>query len=200
MTAVLGSAHAWVSTPPWPPASVELAPIDVDADAVLLHAWVTHPRSRYWQMLHADLEQVRREYAAIAANPHHDAWLGHVDGEPLFLVETYDPAHSPLAGLVELHAGDRGMHILVAPPRPGQPPRHGLTSIAMAAAMRACFDDPAVTRVVVEPDAGNSAIAAKNAQAGFTVLGQVRLPDKLAHFCACTRAQFRAGGLAGVLS
>ncbi|MFW6901281.1 GNAT family N-acetyltransferase, partial [Nocardioides sp. CPCC 206348] len=30
----------------------------------------------------------------MAANPHHDAFLGRVGGRPAFLVETYDPAHA----------------------------------------------------------------------------------------------------------
>ncbi len=71
-----------------------IEPLDVVRDARLLHAWVTHPRSKFWMMQDATLDDVRREYGEIAANPHHDAFLGRVDGRPAFLVETYDPAHS----------------------------------------------------------------------------------------------------------
>src|SRR3546814_12016885 len=66
-------------------------------------------------MSEATPAEVAVEYAAIAANAHHHAWLGRVDGEPAFLAETYDPQHSELAGLPDLRAGNIGMHVLVAP-------------------------------------------------------------------------------------
>ena len=60
----------------------------------------------------------------------------------------------------------------------------------MRAVMRFCFADPAVRRVVVEPDARNAAIAALNAAAGFVVLRQVELPTKTAALSVATRASF----------
>ena len=51
-------------------------------DLALLHAWVTHPRSVFWGMQDATLEQVHDEYARIADDPHHEALLGRADGEP----------------------------------------------------------------------------------------------------------------------
>ena len=173
-----------------------LEPLDLDRDLPLVHAWVTHPRSAYWQMLDATREQVAQEYAAIAAEPHHDAWLGRVDGEPTFLAETYDPARSPLAGLVgvpELRPGDRGMHLLVGPP--AAEPVPGLTRTVFAAVMAHCFADPAVARVVVEPDVRNRAIAALNAEAGFVVLRELDLPAKTAALSVCTREAFAASPL-----
>ena len=103
-----------------------LEPLDVDRDLHLLHAWVTHPRSVYWQMQDATLDDVATEYRLIAENPHHHAFLGRAGGQPVFLAETYDPAHGDLAGLPELRPGDLGMHVLVAPtdtPVPGSPGR-----------------------------------------------------------------------------
>ena len=51
-------------------------------DLALLHAWVTHPRSVFWGMQGATLEDVHTEYARIADDPHHHALLGRADGEP----------------------------------------------------------------------------------------------------------------------
>ncbi|WP_278257665.1 GNAT family N-acetyltransferase [Nocardioides convexus] len=58
------------------------------------------------------------------------------------------------------------MHVLVAPPE-GQPVP-GLTTAVFDAVMAFCFADPAVRRVVVEPDVRNAPIRAKNLAAGFT--------------------------------
>ncbi|MBC2962246.1 GNAT family N-acetyltransferase [Nocardioides deserti] len=153
-----------------------LEPLDLDRDLGLLHAWVTHPRSAFWLMQGASVADVASEYAAIAEDPHHHAWLGRVDGEPAFLVETYDPtlsAHSPIRDLPDLRPGDLGMHVLVAPPAGDPVP--GFTRRVFGAVLDHCFADPAVRRVVVEPDARNGAIRAMNTAFGFREVRTVSL-------------------------
>jgi RimJ/RimL family protein N-acetyltransferase len=175
---------------------VTLEPVDVERDAGLLHRWVTHPRSVFWQMTDASVADVAREYEHIAGHPHHDAWLGRVDGAPAFLAETYDPARSELVGLTglpELREGDLGMHVLVAPT---DRPVPGFTRRVLGAVMDHCFADPAVARVVVEPDVRNARIARLNAEAGFTVARVVALPGKDAALSFCTRAAFARSRLA----
>ena len=167
---------------------ISLEPLDLERDLRLVHAWVTHPRSVYWMMQGAAIEDVRREYAAVVADPHHDAWLGRVDGEPAFLAETYDPAHSELAGLDELRPDDLGMHVLVAPPATDCARVHGLTRAVFAAVLDHCFADSSVERVVVEPDVRNDAIAALNKEAGFVVVRTVELTGKTAALSLLTRS------------
>ena len=173
---------------------ITLQPVDVERDVELLHAWVTHPRSEFWMMQGASVDDVRTEYAGIVANPHQQAWLGTVDGRPTFLAETYEPAHSPLADLPELRAGDVGMHVLVAPPD-GAPVR-GLTTAVFGAVMAFCLDDPRHDRVVVEPDTRNDAIRALNRAAGFVELRDVILPEKTATLSVATRDDFAASRVA----
>ncbi len=172
--------------------TVTIEPIDVDRDGDLLHAWITHPRSVFWGMQDASVQDVWDAYAAIVADRHHDAWLGRVDGEPAFLAETYDPEHSELAGRYEWQLGDIGMHLLVAPT---EHPRSGFTSAVFRTVMEVCLDDPRRHRVVVEPDVRNQRIAALNAAAGFTVVGHVQLSDKVAALSVCTRADFEGSDL-----
>jgi RimJ/RimL family protein N-acetyltransferase len=160
---------------------VTLEPVDVERDAGLLHRWVTHPRSVFWQMTDASVADVA---------------LGRVDGAPAFLAETYDPARSELVGLTglpELREGDLGMHVLVAPT---DRPVPGFTRRVLGAVMDHCFADPAVARVVVEPDVRNARIARLNAEAGFTVARVVALPGKDAALSFCTRAAFARSRLA----
>lgn len=184
---------------------IGLEPLDVDRDVALLHAWVTHPRSVFWMMQDASVDDVRREYADIVASPHHDAWLGRTlrrgsgtgSSEPSFLAETYDPAHSALAGVHETERGDLGMHVLVAPT---DTPVHGFTSQVFAAVVRHCFtlaghDGVTTRRVVVEPDACNTAIHDLNARAGFVAEREVDLPDKRALLSTCTAEGFAASEL-----
>lgn len=171
-----------------------LEPLDVESHAGLLHRWVTHPRSVYWQMLDATVADVAAEYARIAADTHHHAHLGRADGIPAFLAETYDPFHSELRDLPELRPGDLGMHVLVAPT---DSPVRGFTTAVFRTVMEHCFADPAVERVVVEPDVRNERIARLNAAAGFVVAREVSLASKTAALSFCTRAAFRASSLGG---
>jgi siderophore synthetase component len=165
-----------------------IEPLDVDRDARLLHAWVTQPRSAYWMMQEASLDDVRREYGEIVANPHHDAFIGRADGQPAFLVETYDPLCSALADLPELQPGDLGMHVLIGPPDGEALP--GYTTQVFAAVLEHCFADPAVRRVVVEPDVGNAGIRVKNINAGFIEVREVLVPGKTAMLSVCTREAY----------
>src|SRR3546814_4698656 len=140
-------------------------------------------------MSEATPAEVAVEYAAIAANAHHHAWLGRVDGEPAFLAETYDPQHSELAVLPDLRAVDIGMHVLVAPT---SCPVSGFTTRVFTAVMEFCFEDPSVARVVVEPGVRNEKVAALNEAAGFVVAREIPLHCKTAALSYCTREAFAA--------
>ncbi|MEV6260318.1 GNAT family N-acetyltransferase [Streptomyces sp. NPDC051784] len=159
------------------------------SDTEMVHEWVTHPRSSFWMMGDARLEDVEREYMRIAAHPHHDAFIGLHDGRPAFLVERYDPTEVELKGLYEAEPGDVGMHFLVAPP---VTPVHGFTRAVIKAVMETLFADPEVRRVVVEPDVTNSAVQALNKAVGFEVVREITKPEKQALLCTCTREQFEA--------
>ena len=81
------------------------------------------------------------------------------------------------------------MHFLVAPTdRPGarlHPGRHHRRHGRL-------FADPAVRRVVVEPDVPNTAVHALNAAVGFDRVGTIRKPEKDALLSVCTRDRFVA--------
>ncbi|OKI67312.1 GNAT family N-acetyltransferase [Micromonospora sp. CB01531] len=166
-----------------------LRALDPVADAALLHRWVTHPKAVFWQMTDADPAAVTAEYQRIAAHPHHDAYLGLWRGTPTFLAERYDPAHVELVGRYDARPGDVGMHFLCAPT---DTPVAGFTQAVITTVLAWLFADPAVRRVVVEPDVRNTAVHALNAAVGFTVVGPVALPGKTALLSTCTRERFRA--------
>jgi hypothetical protein len=172
--------------------SIQILPLDRHRYAPLVQSWLAHPPSAFWQMGGLSVDDVRDYLAAVAADPRQDAWLGLVDDEPTFLVETYDPTVLLLADVPELRAGDLGMHLLVSPPT-GEPV-HGLTSAVMAATVAFCFDELGATRVVVEPDVRNARIAVKNAEVGFRVLREIELPGKRASLAVCTRETFATVG------
>ncbi|KGJ71830.1 hypothetical protein GY21_19510 [Cryobacterium roopkundense] len=166
-------------------------PVDPDTDTELLHGWLVEPRARYWGMLTASLADVRTMLTEISQSAHREAFLGCQDGNPAFLMERYDPVHEPVGEHYVRSVGDAGMHLLVAP---SDTPVHGFTLAVMRAVMVFLFTDPAVGRVVVEPDARNEKILALNAAVGFRPQADVPLPGKTARLSLCTRESFLAGG------
>ncbi|MEW2404578.1 GNAT family N-acetyltransferase [Streptomyces sp. NPDC046862] len=163
-----------------------LAPV---ADGSLLHRWVTHPKAVFWMMQEAALEDVVREYSAIASSAHHEAFIGLHRGKPAFLAERYDPSRVELKGLYEARPGDVGMHFLTAPSDTRIP---GFTRAVIRTVMEFLLADPAVERVVVEPDVRNTAVQALNAAVGFVPEREIDKPEKRALLSFCTRAQFAA--------
>ena len=77
------------------------------------------------------------------------------------------------------------------------PPQHGYTTAVMTAVLEALFADPAVERVVVEPDVENAAIHVLNERVGFVAERDVDLGCKRARLSFCTRAGFEAATHAG---
>ncbi|MFD7642304.1 GNAT family N-acetyltransferase [Kitasatospora sp. NPDC059795] len=164
-------------------------PLDLDTDAALLHAWVTHPKATYWMMQGLSEEEVAAEYRRIVEHPHHDAFIGLWQGRPAFLLERYDPARAELVGLYPAQPGDVGMHFLCPA---AEQPVHGFTLAVITTVVGFLFDDPAARRAVVEPDLRNTAVHALNAAVGFVPDGPITKPEKEALLSFCTREQFLA--------
>ncbi|WP_418277898.1 GNAT family N-acetyltransferase [Isoptericola jiangsuensis] len=173
-------------------------------DAATLQSWLAHPASAAWHMGDLGVAEVREHLALLTTDPDQAAWLVRLDGVPVAYTETYDPAHVLLTDVHDAEPGDVGMHLLVAPPPADGGRRSGLTDAVMTAVVRFCLA-PADrggrggSRVVVEPDVANAAIAAKNAAAGFRVLREVEVTDgghtKTAALSVCTRADHAASPL-----
>ncbi|MFD4004665.1 GNAT family N-acetyltransferase [Streptomyces rubiginosohelvolus] len=175
--------------------TLALHPLVARRDAGLLHSWFTHPKAVFWMRQDATLQEVREEYEALDAGEEYQALLGLHDGVPAFLVERYDPALVELKGLYAAEPGDIGMHFLTAP---SDTPAAGFTRAVIRMVMEYLFSDPAVRRVVVEPDVRNTAVHVLNETVGFVPSHVIRKPEKEALLSFCGRADFQAasGGVA----
>jgi siderophore synthetase component len=164
-----------------------LRPLAIPDDMALLHGWVARDEARFWGMRDASAAEVEAAYRALAADGHTSCLLGLHHGRPAFLLECYDPAHDALGAHYPVVAGDRGMHVLVAP---AATPIAGFTLAVMSVILDFLFQDPAVRRVVVEPDVRNDKIHVLNRRAGFVYQHEIVLPHKRAHLAFCTREQY----------
>jgi siderophore synthetase component len=160
---------------------IELHPIEIEKHLAVIYDWVTKPYAKYWGMNDKPIAFVREEYERIPA------LIGLFNGQVSFLCEIYDPAQDPVGEHYEVQRGDLGMHLLVGPPVKRIP---HFTLHVFATIMDYMFSDPAIKRIVVEPDINNTKIHTLNKLAGFEYQYNITFPHKIASLAFCTREQY----------
>ncbi|MEH3032528.1 MAG: GNAT family N-acetyltransferase [Aeromicrobium erythreum] len=161
-----------------------LRPVRPDEDADLLHGWVTQERARFWGMLDKSRDEVRDVYTYLDGLSTHHAYLVHLDGEPIALFQTYEPAHDPVGEVYPVQEGDLGAHLFVAPGE--RVP--GFTGRLAEFLVTTLFEDRAVQRVVCEPDVLNAASLRRVERIGAELGPEVDLGWKRARLAFLTRA------------
>jgi RimJ/RimL family protein N-acetyltransferase len=162
---------------------ITIRPVDPEADADLIHDWVTQERARFWGMLDKDRDEVLEIYTYIAEQAHLSAHLVSVGGVPVTLFQTYDPAVDDIGQYYDREAGDVGVHLLLA----DSPARIGRTQDIVAFLMGWLFDDPANLRIVLEPDTRNAKSLRLFGLAGAEAGPEVQMPQKRAQFAFIDR-------------
>ncbi|SEB83869.1 penicillin amidase [Nocardioides exalbidus] len=167
-----------------------LRPVSPVADASLLHGWFTEPRAAFWGIGTRSPEEVGDIYAWIDEQPHLTASLALLDDHPVGLLQTYDPFVDEIGEHYDRRSGDLGVHLFLA----SDAARAGHTAELTAYLLEQVFADPAVVRLVLEPDVDNAASIALLRRLGAE-LGPVTevpapmpdLPAKKAQFAFLAR-------------
>ncbi|KUL40816.1 GNAT family N-acetyltransferase [Actinoplanes awajinensis] len=166
-----------------------LIPLDPAVHAELVHSWVTQPRNRYWGMLDHTVDQVREIYAFVAGLDSHHAYLMLIDEQPIGVFQTYQPEHDPVSECYDVQGGDFGVHLMFSP---GDRELPHLTSVAMPALHEFAFLDPAVRRLIVEPDIRNEKAITRMERQGFELGPTIDLGHKQARLAFLTRTRWES--------
>ncbi|MFD0003060.1 GNAT family N-acetyltransferase [Streptomyces sp. NPDC127178] len=161
--------------------TVRIRPLAPHADADLLHGWVSQERASFWGMNGLTRDQVAGIYAHMDTLDTHHAFLVALDGDPVAVLQTYEPEADRVSECYEVLPGDIGIHLLLAPAGPGGA-RPGWTSALLAVVASYVFGTLDRRRVVVDPDVANEKAVARFLRQGFAagpvvVLPEVDLPD-----------------------
>ncbi|MFJ5276382.1 GNAT family N-acetyltransferase [Streptomyces parvulus] len=161
--------------------TVRVLPLDAAEDAGVIHRWVSEDRAAFWGMTELTRDQVEAVYAHMDTLDTHHAHLVVKDGEPVALLQTYEPAADRVSECYDVEPGDIGVHLLLAPAG-AEGARPGWTAALAAALMGYVLVGLDRTRIVVDPDIGNEKAVARFLRQGFTagpavVLPEVDLPD-----------------------
>lgn len=171
-----------------------LRALQMEQDIPVIHDWVNREYARYWQMQNTTPEDVKAAYTAITQAKDTKVLMGFYNGKPAFLLECYWVKNDPLGSYYDARPGDFGFHILVAP---ADKPIHNFTWNVFTTIIDHMLSDPAVERLVVEPDVRNEKIHILNKRAGFEYRKIISLPQKQAYLAFCTREQYAAAKSAG---
>lgn len=163
----------------------ELHPLDLETDLKHIHQWVNQDYAMYWGMNGFSFDEVKTAYQNILK--HSKVYIGFFNSEIAFLLECYNPSDDLISSHYEVEEGDKGMHILVAPPKQRIP---NFTWNIFTVIMDFIFSHKEVQRIVVEPDLRNEKIHLLNTKAGFEYQKIIELPHKTAHLAFCTRNQY----------
>lgn len=165
----------------------ELRSIDVEIDIKLIHNWVNRDYAVYWGMNGFSEQEVRNIYYSILEKA--KVYIGEFNHKVTFLLECYNPQEDILGKYYESKNGDKGMHILIAPPEKSKSiPKFTWTIFTVI--MDFIFSDGKNKRIVVEPDARNHKIHLLNKRAGFVFHKVLNLPHKQAYLEFCTREDY----------
>lgn len=161
--------------------TVRILPLDAKADAEVVHGWVSEPRAEFWGMNGFTREQVREVYEGLEAFDTHHAYLAVHDGEPVGVLQTYEPEADRVGECYEVEPGDIGVHVLLAPAGVGGE-RPGWSSSVLDAFTSYVLVGLDRPRVVVDPDERNERAIARFARHGFergpvVVLPEIDLPE-----------------------
>ncbi len=161
---------------------------DPQQDAGILHEWVSQPYAKYWGMLDNSEQQVKESYEELCASEHTQVFMGYHNDEPAFLLEVYQPENEAIAQHIDVKSGDRGMHILMAPPIK---PIAQFSYCVFITIMEFIFEHLDAKRILVEPDHENDKIHRLNKQLGFIHSKKIQMPDKQAYLATCSKDQFQ---------
>ncbi|MEW2264757.1 GNAT family N-acetyltransferase [Streptomyces sp. NPDC047853] len=161
--------------------TVRVLPLDAAADAAVLHHWVSEERAAFWGMSGLTRDQVADVYAHMDTLDTHHAFLVVKDGEPVALLQTYDPEADRVSECYDVEPGDIGVHLLLAPAG-AEGARPGWTAALAASLMAYVLLGLDRQRIVVDPDVANDKAIARFLKQGFTagpavVLPEIDLPD-----------------------
>ncbi|MEU3662691.1 GNAT family N-acetyltransferase [Streptomyces sp. NPDC032940] len=156
--------------------TVRVLPVDPDADAGVIHGWVSEERAAFWGMNGLTPGQVADVYAHMAGLDTHHAFLVVKDGEPVALFQTYEPGADRVSECYDVEPGDIGVHLLLAPSGTAGP-RHGWTAALTGALVAYVLLGLDRRRIVVDPDVRNVKAVGRFLRQGFTAGPEVLLPE-----------------------
>ncbi|MFI5992638.1 GNAT family N-acetyltransferase [Streptomyces sp. NPDC051362] len=151
-------------------------PLDPTVDCATIHAWASQERAAFWGMNELTVDQITSIYGELEELTTHHAFMVEKDGEPVALLQTYEPEADRVGECYEARPGDIGIHLLLAPAGP-EGSHAGWTASLSAVIAAFVLRGLDRRRVVTDPDVRNQKAISRLLRQGFVIGPVVVLPE-----------------------
>lgn len=161
-------------------------PADPDGfDLDLVHGWMRSPHvAAFWNQAWSR-KRWEAELRGQLAGAHSLPCLVSRDDDPVLYLEIYRVARDRVARCYPAAPHDLGLHVAIGE---AAMTGRGLVRSLLPILVSALFEtDPKCARVVLEPDVRNKRAIASFQAGGFSISGEITLPDKTALLMVCER-------------
>ncbi|MFD9336552.1 GNAT family N-acetyltransferase [Streptomyces sp. NPDC060028] len=164
-----------------------LEPVRLDRDLELLTGWMNDPEvAAYWELAGPAATTAAHVRAQLAGDSRSIPCLGLLAGTPMSYWEIYRADLDPIARHYPARPHDTGIHLLIGD---GTNRGRGLGTALLRAVADLVFDNrPRCTRVIAEPDIGNTPSVSAFVNSGFRCFKEIDLPEKRAALMIRERA------------
>lgn len=161
--------------------------VDPERDAVTVHDWMSEPVALRWMAIGTQwsVSQYQDFYRWLAPRTDHRAYLIRRDGTPTSLLHLSDPSRDEAYPGYTPKRGDLKGHYLFGTRGPGA----NISALVIAGVVRFIFSDPAVRRIVVDPDIRHTRAIQRAVRSGFELGPVVDLRTRSLQILYLTRQQ-----------
>lgn len=174
--------------------SIFFKTFSVEVHSEALHNWCNRSYSaRFWRM-QGSLKQLQKYYIKKLRHYREVLLMVYINQYPVAFTEIYQVKKNILGRYIPAGDNDYGLHLLLAPYKSLAEQlgtlSKGFSENILTEILHYLFLHSGVKRVVAEPDKNNVNACSLAERAGFTFLGEIELPDKIANIYEYTRADF----------
>lgn len=161
--------------------------VDLDRDFEKLFTWMHQPHvAKFWQ-LNLNREELLTHFKSALAMSHQELFILEINSQIIGYAETYHAPEDRLAQFCQLQVGDFGIHLLIGEKNAiGK----GYSSLIVRGLSDYLFTQQMAERVLLEPNKEVAALNMLERKLGFSNLGYLKLPEKMATLYAITHQDF----------
>lgn len=163
-----------------------LRPFNLEKDLELVHEWFHREHTIPFWAMNLPLKELEAFYINLEASDYSHAFIGELNGEPLFTTEYYWAMRDLVGKYYQSEPDDYGMHICIAPAE--REKRHSLAVIRTI--LDYLFAQPQVGRCIGESHRDNKAALGLFKKVGYELQRVIDLPNKPANLTFLSRQSY----------
>lgn len=167
--------------------SLSLYKVKLELDFKRLYSWMHEEHvAKFWQ-LNKSYDHLYKHFEEQLNNPNQELFMLSINGNLVAYGEVYNACSDRIAEFYSCLTGDYGIHLLIGDTKSiGQ----GYSSLIIRGLSDYLFSQYNASRVLVEPSSAVKQLTSLERRLGFSNLGSINLPEKIATLYIANRYEF----------